>query len=401
MKIIEQTRDPQRAHLTEGTVTLLLMLSLSFTPIPVFAQTQSTNTVPRWLSNKEIRQKWAEVPIETARKAADNGDVTAQDYLGTCYLAGDQVAADPAVAMSWFRRASDAGFLSSTRKMGVLYQRGNGVAQDYARALQLYRVAADGGDPAGEFNVGVVFRDGLGVPRDLDEAMKWFRRSAEHGQADAMYELYLHYQKFTGVEHDPEEARKWLLQSAESGSGTGQCELGYYNEFRIDWDPSYLVTSSNNMPEAVRWYRLSADQGHAGGQFHLALCYLQGKGVAQDEERGLELIRKSADQNHKYALVKLADLYARGIGQPKSEQDRPMALLLRAGEAGFVDAWDALASRYQNGLGTDRDLIVACGWYCRGVIAAPRSHPAKGGTFFPSADSAQPRDPYWQHGCYI
>ena len=69
------------------------MLSLSFSAIPVLAQNQSTNPAPRWLSNKEIRQKWADVSIETARNAADNGDVTAQDYLGMCYLAGDQVAA--------------------------------------------------------------------------------------------------------------------------------------------------------------------------------------------------------------------------------------------------------------------------------------------------------------------
>ena len=148
------------------------------------------------------------------------------------------------------------------------------------------------------------------------------------------------------------------------------------------------------MPEAVRWYRLSADQGHSGGQFHLALCYLQGKGVEQDEERGLEWIRKSADQNHPYALVKLADVYARGIGQPKSQQDRPMALLLRAGEDGFADACDALASRYQTGLGTDRDLIAACGWYCRGAIAAPRSHPVKGEGVPRPADSTQSRDAY-------
>ena len=34
--------------------------------------------------------------------------------------------------------------------------------------------------------------------------------------------------------------------------------------------------------EAVRWYRLAAEQGHAGAQFNLGVMYFGGRGVLKD-----------------------------------------------------------------------------------------------------------------------
>ncbi len=34
--------------------------------------------------------------------------------------------------------------------------------------------------------------------------------------------------------------------------------------------------------EAVKWFRKAAEQGHAGAQYHLGICYYKGKGVARD-----------------------------------------------------------------------------------------------------------------------
>ena len=34
--------------------------------------------------------------------------------------------------------------------------------------------------------------------------------------------------------------------------------------------------------EAVRWYRLAAEQGHAGAQYNLGLMHAKGEGVLKD-----------------------------------------------------------------------------------------------------------------------
>jgi len=39
---------------------------------------------------------------------------------------------------------------------------------------------------------------------------------------------------------------------------------------------------SRDLTEAVKYYRLSADQGDADAQYNLGLCYENGEGVSRD-----------------------------------------------------------------------------------------------------------------------
>jgi TPR repeat protein len=48
--------------------------------------------------------------------------------------------------------------------------------------------------------------------------------------------------------------------------------------------------------EAVRWYRLAADQGDAKAQYNIGGCYSKGTGVVQDDAEALRWFRLAADQ---------------------------------------------------------------------------------------------------------
>ena len=48
--------------------------------------------------------------------------------------------------------------------------------------------------------------------------------------------------------------------------------------------------------EAVKWYRLAADQGLADAQDNLGQTYDQGQGVQQDFIEAMKWLRKAADQ---------------------------------------------------------------------------------------------------------
>lgn len=50
--------------------------------------------------------------------------------------------------------------------------------------------------------------------------------------------------------------------------------------------------------QASQWYRKAAEQGHCAAQFHLALMYAQGKGVARDETAALLWLRRAAEAGH-------------------------------------------------------------------------------------------------------
>jgi len=77
-------------------------------------------------------------------------------------------------------------------------------------------------------------------------------------------------------------------------------------------------------------------------------------------------------------MVELAKLYGRGIGEPRNDSDRAVALLERVVNGNgdlsenydlIKSAYESLVFRYEYGVGTERDLIAAVQWYCRGVLA--------------------------------
>lgn len=60
----------------------------------------------------------------------------------------------------------------------------------------------------------------------------------------------------------------------------------YYNG--IAGEPDYK--------EAVKWFRLSAEQGYFLAQFFLGICYFYGSGVRKNKRKGVEWMRKAAEQ---------------------------------------------------------------------------------------------------------
>jgi hypothetical protein len=62
------------------------------------------------------------------------------------------------------------------------------------------------------------------------------------------------------------------------------------------------------MAEALRLYRLSADQGDNGAQEKLGELYETGKGVEKNVAEAIRWYRKSAEQGNRSAKEKLAEL---------------------------------------------------------------------------------------------
>ena len=77
--------------------------------------------------------------------------------------------------------------------------------------------------------------------------------------------------------------------------------------------------------EAVHWYRLAAEQGHAEAQFSLGLMYATGSGVIEDTEEAVRWYRLAAEQNGPntrtiggaLAQFGLGVTYANGRGVPQ------------------------------------------------------------------------------------
>jgi len=74
------------------------------------------------------------------------------------------------------------------------------------------------------------------------------------------------------------------------------------------------VGLSRDSAEAVRWYRMAAEQGLAPAQFNLGVLFDEGTGVPEDDSQAASWYRRAAEQGHPDAQLNLGILYAIGSG---------------------------------------------------------------------------------------
>jgi TPR repeat protein len=354
-----------------GALVLLLALAISTSRAP--AQVPSTNAWPPWPTLATVTNKYADQPMSAVERAAENGEVTAQHYLGYCYMAGLRVVADLKTSVSWYEKALRQGYLPSGFNLGLIYE---GTAPDFhddAKALHYFQLTANQGYARSKVQLARMYRHGTGVLPDNGLAFKLLEEAADQGDGDAIYYLFQAYFEGDGVGTDYAKAVQWLRKGVAAADAGCQCELAYQYENRgLKMFPEFPDNGSL-MRESVRLYTLSANQGFSIAQCNLARVYLGGNHVEQDEVHGLELMRNAADQGNPDALAALAGLYAGGVGEPRDEHDRPFELLCRAllatkpSDNKYWFYWPII-DRCEAGLGTDRDLVAAAQWYCRATL---------------------------------
>jgi TPR repeat protein len=72
---------------------------------------------------------------------------------------------DYAAALREILPLAQQGNATAQSFLGEMYSHGQGVPQDYAQAAHWYRQAATQGDPVSQNNLGVMYSHGYGVPR--------------------------------------------------------------------------------------------------------------------------------------------------------------------------------------------------------------------------------------------
>ena len=305
------------------------------------------------------------------RLLAEQGDARAQYELGERYEKGrDGLASNYEEALRWFRRAAEQGHAGAQNNIGGAYREGHGVAQDYEEALRWFRRAVEQGHADAQSNIGRMYMNGWGVPQDYREALRWFRLSAEQGSAFGEVNLGVMHEDGLGVQQNYLEAAGWYRLVAERGYTGGtedraiafaQNKLGFlYEDGRLAYDPA----------EAVRWFRLAADQGDADAQLNLGYMYEYGRGVRQDPAEAARWYRLAADQGDAVAQTNLGILYeyGRGVRQDPAEAARWYRL---AADQGDAVAQNKLGILYEDGLGVRQDPAEAARWY---QLAAGQGH---------------------------
>ena len=84
--------------------------------------------------------------IEECRKAAEQGDVSAQYALAGCYSEGKGMPKDDAEAVKWWRKAAQQGDFNSMFFLALSYRDGEGVPKDITLTYKWFNLSAAAGD---------------------------------------------------------------------------------------------------------------------------------------------------------------------------------------------------------------------------------------------------------------
>ena len=139
------------------------------------------------------------------------------------------------------------------------------------------------------------------------------QQQADAGDAQDQFELARYYARgLGGAPQDTHEAARWLEKAAKQGHEVAQRDLALYLDALSD--SSEFTGSHSRRAEALSWLRRSSHQGYAPALDDLGLCYVEGKGVAQDFSTAYDLFAKAAQQGLDNAEWNLSQCYFHGRG---------------------------------------------------------------------------------------
>lgn len=154
-----------------------------------------------------------------------------------------------------------------------------------------------------------------------------------------------------------------LAIAAESGDAEDLYQLGRaYDEAcaLLDYsDSKYDIYRK----QAASCYKAAAEQGHAGAQTNLALCYLNGYGVERDSKKAAHWFLEAAKEGSHHAQMALGYSYLNGNGVEQNYKKAFYWLSLAAPY--FPAAERGLAECYYHGWGVKKDYEKALSMFLK------------------------------------
>jgi TPR repeat protein len=225
-------------------------------------------------------------------RSAEYGNDRSQVLLAIAYLNGDGgLGRDPAQAAHWFELAALQGNPLAQERIAGLYERGLGVPANSRLAFDWRLKAAQRGDRDAQVKLAQMYLDGAGTARDDARARDWLERAAIEGSAQARQMLDSLERASAKPEGQLARSRTWLERAANRAYRRAADLLGFIENLAFsledgwhqrppelgglardgDIEAQYQLAQGyehgnhgvgRNLPEALRWYRTAADNGH-------------------------------------------------------------------------------------------------------------------------------------------
>lgn len=134
-------------------------------------------------------------------------------------------------------------------------------------------IRAERGNASAQYYLGMMFNNGIGTSRDPVVAFQWFKKAASINEPLAAYKAGCYFVgQFPGVVPvDYNKALAYKLIAAQAGYALAQ------------HDVAVMYLKKGQGSEAIKWWKLAAEQGFFMSLFSLSDVYRKGELVAQDK----------------------------------------------------------------------------------------------------------------------
>ena len=257
--------------------------------------------------------------------AVHHAEPVSQYYLGLTNFEGHGVHVNHSEGLRWMHLAAEQGLPCAQSDLGRRYFHGLGVAEDLCKSFHWTFEAAKNGDVYSQMQMAALEQRLEDAGRQTLGSLGWMLRAANQGNPNAQLFVAKCYFHGDGIELSLPDALRWFLLAATQGAYDAQIYAGVM----------YFLGEGavQNYSEACRWFVKASQQG-PHGQYLLAMAYAIGRGTSICYEEAVRYLRKSADCGHPGACYQLAITYAHGYGVPL-DRDKASGWLVAADVLGY------------------------------------------------------------------
>lgn len=232
-----------------------------------------------------------QAPINNMMVKAMGGEAAQQYNKGYYYLTGTgDVKQSNTEARKWFDLAAKSDLPSARYKIGRLYETGTLFQQSYVEAVKHYSYAADKGDIYAINNLAILYLNGTGVSKDVDKGIRLLTQAAERGNTEAQVNLGLYYLTANQDHHNIEKALKWFTEAGKTHNPVALYHLAEHAFAEQDYVKAY------------DYYLMSAQQSNDRAQLKLAMLFAKGIGIEKNIVTATEWLTKAAKLGNKRAI---------------------------------------------------------------------------------------------------
>jgi TPR repeat protein len=210
--------------------------------------------------------------------------------------------------------------------------------QSYGSGQQAIQALTGGVPPVGEaedwFAEGVSYELGSGLKTDLAKAFQCYEKASKRDDVDALIRLAFFHTHGIGRKVDPTESERLLKRAVELGSAHALFDLGR-SWFRKGMKEGQEQIQS----KALQSITIAEEKGYKEALIFKAYFTVVGSSVvAEDVQKGTQILEEAAGTGDMNALLILGDLYYHGIGVRKNAE-KALEYYRRGADRGSIAAF--------------------------------------------------------------